>query len=273
MKRLLLISTCLLAATAAVAQSSDMQSPAYRECTTLATSNPAQALTKAEAWLKIDTGIAAQHCRAMALYGLRRFVEAGEALTGVREMISPENISLRSYVTRQASRAFVGANSADRSLGILGAQIADISSHRGNNAVAAKLTSELLLDRARIHVSFGKLDDAAKDLDHAVSLTPINEDVLMERAGVFEKLGDMALARSDVEVITKINPTNAQARNMLERLNGTPRPMTDVAIPSVVEQPVVSADAKTAAEMAPAAAAPKRKSYKSRAKKPATNAQ
>ena len=98
MKRYLLLTTCLLAASASFAQSAITPSPAYQECTALAATNPGQALVKADAWLKIDTSVAAQHCRAMALYGLRRFAEAGDGLAIVREGIAKENVRDRKSV-------------------------------------------------------------------------------------------------------------------------------------------------------------------------------
>ena len=243
MKSLLLFTSCLLIATPVFAQSALTQSPAYQECSNLATSNPAQALVKAESWLQIDNGIPAQHCRAMALYGLRRFDESANALAAVRDAISPENAALRSYIARQTSRALVNANRADQALAMLGAQIAELSKVRGDNANAAKLTSELLLDRARVNANYGKLTDATQDLDHAVSLAPINEEVLIERASVFEKLGDLPLARSDAEVVLKLNSGHKQAKEMLARLNGMP---TTTLLAPVNQAP----------ELAPAAGAP-----------------
>lgn len=231
MKRLLLLTTCLLAAAPVFAGQGGMQSPAYAECSALATSNPPQALIKAEAWLKIDTGIAAQHCRAMALYGLRRFAEAGDALTAVREMAASNNIPLRSYVARQAARAYMGANRADQALTLLDTQIAEITGFRGDNAMAAKATAELLLERAHLNISYGKLEEATKDLDHAISLTPTNEELLLERASVFEKLGDIPLARNDLASVLTINSNNSAARAKLERLNGgrPPAPSADAS--------------------------------------------
>jgi len=262
MKRLLLISTCLFMAAPVFAQQASMQSPAYRECSALANSNPTQALAKADAWLKMDAGIAAQHCRAMALYGLRRFAEAADALTNVRAMIAPENITLRSYVARQASNALVGANSADQAIGLLSTQINEISTLRTDNGVAAGVTSELLVERARVNTNFGKLDEAARDLDHAVSLTPTHEAVLMERAGVFEKLGDLPLARNDLKSILIINSANSGARTGLSRLSGD-APMSYTA-PSTS----ISGYAPAAPFAAPATAAAEQPV----AKKPVTRA-
>lgn len=220
MKRLVLLTAGLLAATTALAQSAGMQSPAYAECTGLASSDPTKALEKADAWMKIDAGIAAQHCRAMALFGLHRYTEAGEALAAVHGMLTTDNLSLRSYVARQAARAYASANSNDKAISILNNQISEISKVRGDNAANAVLTSELLLERAKINANNGKTEDAAKDLDHAVSLTPTNEDLLLTRADMFEKLGDRGLAISDVQSVLKINKNNKEAKETLTRLNG-----------------------------------------------------
>ncbi|MBX9726919.1 MAG: hypothetical protein K2X09_06605 [Rickettsiales bacterium] len=247
MKRLNLLCSVMLVAIAAEAhaQPASMQSPAYQECTALAASNPEKALAKADVWLKIDSGVAAQHCRAMALFGLHRFAEAGDALAAVRESISPETITLRSYVARQASQAYLNASSADKALVVLTAQINEISSVRSDNVNAAKQTATLLLDRARLNITYGKLGEATKDLDHAVSLTPINEEVLIERAGVFEKLGDIPLARNDLDTVLAINANNNLAKNARKRLNGkttrttdgeAPAPNTAVTLPAEVTQ-------------------------------------
>lgn len=219
MKRILMISTAiLLATTAQAAEINFIQSPAYKECTALAASNPTAALAKAEEWLKIDNSIPALHCRAMALYGLRRYGEAGEALSAVRTAIPNENISMRTYVTHQAVRAWTGANRADAALATLTAQITDMASVKGDNATAAKLTSELLLDRARLNITYGKLTDAVSDLDRAVSLTPLSEDILLERAGAFAQLGDFPLAKADTQYVLTLNANNTKARALLRDL-------------------------------------------------------
>ena len=235
MKRLLPLAIALYGAGAAAAPAM-VASPAYKECTALATSNPAAALAKAEEWLKIDQGIAAQHCRAMALFGLRRFEEAGQALTAVRDALGPENLSLRVYVSHQAARAWLNAGRAEAALGELSGQISYLATIRGNNAVTAQLTSELLLDRAQLNLNYGKLADAASDLDHAVSLTPLNPDVLMERAGVFEQLGDLALARQDAQAVLKLRPGDPKAQLLLARTETKKAPVL-APIPTAEPQP------------------------------------
>lgn len=240
MKRLLLLSTCLLAATSAFAQNVMNQSPAYQECSALASTDPAQALAKADDWLKIDTSIAAQHCRAMALYGLRRFSEAGDGLAAVRNSIARENIGMRSYLARQTAKAWANANRTDQAFGLLSSQLDEVGTVQIDNATAAKITADLLLDRARLNATYGKLDDAARDLDHAVSLTPINEDVLMERAITFRKLGDTSLARADAETVLKINGQNGQAKDLLVSLGAMPMPAPNLIAPAASAPSVVT---------------------------------
>jgi hypothetical protein len=261
MKRFLLLTGCAFLSIPAMAQTSIPPSPAYQECTALASNNPAEALVKAEAWLKIDTSIAAQHCRAMALFGLRRFAEAGDALSSVRDGIGADNFSLRSYIARQASRAWMNANQADKALAVLSGQISELGTVRNNNAVTAKLTAELLLDRARLNVSYGKLDDAIKDLDHGVSLAPINEDILMERALAFEKLGDKSLARSDAEIVAKLNDKNTAAQELLTRLGVVAPAAANLSAPVAATPPA-----------SPAAATHKRSSVKPQPSTPASQA-
>lgn len=263
MKRVFLLTTCLFGASAAFAQNASMQSPAYAECTSLASSNPTQALEKADAWLKVDAGIAAQHCRAMALFGLHRYTEAGEALAAVHGMVTTDNLSLRSYVARQAARAYASASANDKALSILNSQIGEISGVRGDNASNATLTSDLLLERAKINAANNKLEEAAKDLDHAVSLTPTNEELLLARADMFEKLGDRGLATNDIQSVLKINKNNKEAKEALTRLNGAARPIDgDTAVSVPVTSSTNQQDAASATGDEAAAASEKSASSK-----------
>lgn len=195
------------------------QSPAYKECTALANSNPIEAEHKALAWLQVDDSVGAQHCMAMALYGQRRFAEAADRLALVRSKLPPEQVAMRTYVARQAEKAWIDAGRPDAAIDLIGLQINDMAAQRGNNAANAAATADLLLDRARLRITYGQLAEAVQDLDHAVSLTPVNEDVLLERASAFEQLGDLGLAKNDVASVLKINPANAKAKALQQRLD------------------------------------------------------
>ena len=222
MKRSLLALLTLSVPAFAFAQAGIVQSPAYKECIALSSSNPMQALAKAEEWRAIDNGIAAQHCYAMALYGAKRYAEAGEALNNLRFAIPEENLTLRTFVTRQAASAWKNSNRADAALAILDLQLSEMQKAKGANALTAKLASDMFLERARLNVTYGKTALAMQDLDHAVSLTPLNVDVLNERAATFEMVGDTSLARADAESVLKLNPSDTKARAMLARLDKAP---------------------------------------------------
>lgn len=249
MKRLTLPLMGAMLATPVFGQPANMQSPAYQECAKLATSNPEQALAKADAWLKIDSGVAAYHCRAMALFGLHRYAEAGDTLITARSGLAPDDVTTRSYVTRQAVQAYQNANAVDKALNTLNTQIGEIGDVRGDNANAAKQTSNLLLERSRINVTYGKLNDAARDLDHAVSLTPVNEEVLLARASVFETIGDLQLARNDLDAVLTINPNNAVAKQTKLKLAGkstaAPQPQPEKALAPVASTPLTPSAAST----------------------------
>lgn len=219
MKRILLPLLTLTVPAFAFAQAGIVQSPAYKECIALSTANPMMALKKAEEWLAIDNGIAAQHCGAMALYGAKRYAEAGDKLNNLRFAIPEENLTLRSFVTKQAATAWKNANRADAALAVLDLQIGEMKGIKGANALTAKLAADLLLERARLHVIYGKTGMAMQDLDHAVSLTPLNVDILNERAATFTLLGDYSLARADAESVLKLNPSDAKARGLLAKLD------------------------------------------------------
>ncbi len=219
MKHLSIALSTLLLAHTATAESSMIQSPAYKECIALSSSSPAQALAKADEWLAIDTGVAAHHCRAMALYGLKRYPEAGDALNAVRMLIAKDDVELRSFVTKQAVTAWIGANRSDAALSVLDSQIADMNQSFGNNAITAKQMAGLLLERARINLTYGKAKLATQDLDHAISLTPTNADLLIERARAFEMLNDTPLMRMDIESALTLSPNNSKARAMLAKID------------------------------------------------------
>ena len=215
----LLLTGTLLGLPAAAAESF-VQSPAYKECTQLASSNPGLALQKAESWLKAEQSTSALHCRAMALYGLRQYELSAAALADVRNTLVPTNITLRSFVARQASRAWLNAGKPDAAIASLSAQITELSPQEMANAYP-KLSSELLVDRARLRANSGQLTDAIQDLDHAISLTPDSEDVLLERADVLAKLGDGAQAKRDLQAVLRLNPKHEQALERMRNLRDT----------------------------------------------------
>lgn len=217
------IAVALLAGTACANGDAMPQSPLYKECIGLATANPQQALAKAEEWLKSENNVAANHCRAMALYGLRQYAEAAEALEDVRALIPQENTELRSFVTKQAATAWQGSGNIDRAQGILATQLQEMDKTRGNNVAVARQTSGLLLERARLNNMFGNPKLALADLDRAISLTPLDADLLAERGASFLMLGDYPLAQADAKAALTLKPTHTNAKKLLAQTQAAPQ--------------------------------------------------
>ncbi len=153
----------------------------------------------------------------------------------MRDRLDPKDIMLRSYVARQAARAWVLANQADAALANLSAQIDAMNQEGVDNATEARLTAELLLDRAKIRQPFGKYAEAVQDLDHAVSLRPGSDDVLLARAEAFIALNDTALAKEDLQAILRMNPTHPKAvelmRNLRDVAPSQPSPEMPASLP------------------------------------------
>lgn len=215
----LMLLTALMPA-AAIAQSAQpfTASDAYKACSGLVSADASRALQQSEEWLKIDDSVAAHHCRAMALYGLGRYAEAGAALDTVRVKIDPATIALRSYVAQQAARAWSQAGKPENALRVLTEQTNELTMTKSTNLTESKLATELLLDRSRIRITHGQLAEAVQDLDQAISLSPGSEDVLMQRAKIFAQLGDIALAQQDLQVILRMNPRHSEAQALMRVL-------------------------------------------------------
>lgn len=193
-------------------------SQTYKDCTQLSTQDPAASLIKADAWLKNDDTVAPHHCRAMALYGLKQYKDAGAELDAVRTKIDPSQIKLRSYVTQQAARAWVEAGNAENAIRVLTEQVNELTMTQGDNLTQSKLATDMLLDRSRIRVNYGQLAQGVQDLDQAISLSPGNEQVLLQRAKIFAQLGDTALAQQDLQVVLRMNPKQAEAIGLMRVL-------------------------------------------------------
>jgi tetratricopeptide (TPR) repeat protein len=196
-----------------------VQSPAYQECSKLAVTDPVKALAKANEWLRIDDGIPPHHCRAMALFGLQRFEQSADALELIRDKAPTNDITLQSYLTHQAAKSWVSAGKVEAALGSIARQLDLMGKVKNDNVTAAQLSAELLIDRAEIRSNYGQLKEAARDLDHAISLTPLNVDALLARADIFARLGDVGLANADAQSVLRLEPANEKARVLLTKIN------------------------------------------------------
>ncbi len=189
----------------------------YRECAALAAKNPQQAITNSNAALAAQDSIASRHCRAMALYAMGRYDEATRDLLTVERMVPPSDLALLNYITRQTARALNLSKKPDAALQHLQEHLNFLRVSGANSSLRSKLAAETLLERALLRESYGQYTQAVQELDHAISLSPTNEELLYTRARVFIALSDMALARQDLTAILTSNPDHTLARELLAR--------------------------------------------------------
>ena len=203
------------------AQASFTNTPDYKRCTALAANAPEKGIDFANAQL-VEKGkhIGALHCRAMAQFTLGNFHDSAKDLAGVYAMVENDQLSLRSYITRQAARALSKAGDTDRALASLQRELLALQEAKyKNKTVKERLSADLLLDRAQLFAGDGKHTLAIQELDHAVSLVPNNEAILLSRAQMFAKVGANAQATRDLEAILKTNPRHAKARSLLKGMH------------------------------------------------------
>lgn len=77
---------------------------------------------------------------------------------------------------------------------------------------------------ASLEIKMGQLDDALKLLDREIAQSPNYARSWSNRAVLHLKLREFAEARSDAQTALRLDPSNAQARNVLERPAGAPLP-------------------------------------------------
>jgi tetratricopeptide (TPR) repeat protein len=184
----------------------------YAKCLDAARKTPAAALTTAEGWRTAGGGFPADHCAAVALFGLQRYPEAAqrfEALAGAMMTRGPD---MRAGALQQAGQAWLLANLPAKA--------------RSDFDAALSFTPEdpdLLIDRARADAETSNWKVAVADLDRALALAPGRADALVYRASAWRQLGDLDRARTDVAAALAVAPKDAAGlleRGIIRRLAG-----------------------------------------------------
>src|ERR1700690_3884968 len=96
----------------------------YEHCLSRAASNPADALREAADWQKAGGGPAADHCAAVALVGLHRYVEAANSLETLAHGRFPTDPGMRRALYDQAGNAWLLAGKPDNAIGSFSAALA-----------------------------------------------------------------------------------------------------------------------------------------------------
>jgi tetratricopeptide (TPR) repeat protein len=191
---------------------------AYQQCSQAVQTDPQGALGLAEKWIQKEPHPTAYHCRAMALFALKRYEQAAGALQTLSERMSDSNPVLWGNVVRQHARSWQLAGDKARAITTLSKAISRISSDAFDNAMLGRLSAELLLDRSQLYASGGRELFALQDLDQALSLSADNPKLLLERAKLFAAQKEYNLARRDLERLQAQHPNYPGAAKLAATL-------------------------------------------------------
>lgn len=208
----MLVLSCLLPL---AAQASDAR---YQACSQKASSNPAAALKEAETWMIESNVASAQHCKAIALFGLKRYRESAAELQRLAIRLEKSDRILWANVLHQAARSWELSGNRQRALASLDYAISGLDDLAHEKSSAARVLGDILLKRSEVHVKAGDSLKAVQDLDHAISLQPTKDDFLLARGELLAKIDEKALAKQDAQAILKRNPRHAKAKALLNRL-------------------------------------------------------
>jgi tetratricopeptide (TPR) repeat protein len=216
--RRLLAGAALFAAAAAGAAEPPPQSPPldpgahYAACLDAARRTPDKGLGEAEDWRRAGGGYPAEHCTAVALFGLKRYREAAALFQALAGDMMAEPPALRAGAMEQAGQAWLLA--------------ADPEQARGAFDAALKFTPrdpDLFIDRARADAEMKRFPAAIEDLDSALTLAPGSADALIYRASAYRQEGELQKAAADVEAALKAVPDDVEGlleRGNIRRLEG-----------------------------------------------------
>ncbi|HUB96359.1 MAG TPA: hypothetical protein VL993_10595 [Stellaceae bacterium] len=184
----------------------------YGKCLDAARKTPDKALATAETWRASGGGFPADHCAAVALFGLGRYPEAArrfETLAGAMMQRGPD---LRAGALQQAGQAWILANAPDKAKADLDAALA-----------FTPQDPDILIDRARADAELRDWNRAVADLSRALALAPGRADALVYRASAWRQLGDLDRARADIATALAAAPNDIPGlleRGNIRRLGG-----------------------------------------------------
>jgi tetratricopeptide (TPR) repeat protein len=209
---LFLVCFALPAAAARGAAGPPSEPQHYRLCLAASSNNPASALGDAESWIGNGGGVPAQHCAALALVGLKRYVEAGALLDKAAGDKAVPDASFRSALSDQAGNAWLLAGNGAKAVQSFSAAL-----------VLSAGDADLFADLARAQAMRKNWQEVDLDLNAALQMMPRRADLLVLRASARRALRRYREAGADIETALKIRPGDGGAlveRGLLRRQMG-----------------------------------------------------
>ncbi len=200
----ILAALLILAATPALAgeytQLDDLAIPGsnrYERCLSLARSSPKAAYEAARKW---NAGAPAEHCQAVALTGMKKYVDAAKMLDTLARDTKNGTAADRATLFDQAGNAWLLASH--------GAQANDSFTA---GLMLAPANTDLLMDRARASAMQKDWAAAERDLSAAIKYRTNNPEFYVLRASARHALGRRKEARADIDQALRLDPAYSEA--------------------------------------------------------------
>jgi tetratricopeptide (TPR) repeat protein len=202
----------LVLAMPGVARAEGQDAATYDKCLALARKDPAEGFETGSSWRDHGGGLPAQHCVAVALIGLKEYVEAAHRLEKIAAEMVRESDALRADVLSQAAEAWSEAG-----------QPANAESALTEALKLAPRNANYLVNRAVTYAQRQNYHAAVDDLNKALADGGPRADALAYRASAWRYLGDLKQARLDAEKAVQSDPTFVAAwleLGNIKRLSG-----------------------------------------------------
>jgi tetratricopeptide (TPR) repeat protein len=184
-----MIATFALALTLAQLPGGD--AARFTACQALAKSEPARAVTEAEAWAAQGRSIPARHCLGLAYAAADRWTPAAAAFEQAAEQAQTDRDGRAAALWSQAGNAAHAADDAKRALTLLDKALAI-------PALPALVEGEARIDRARADFALGDMAAARTDLDHGLRLVPTDPFPGLLSATLARRQNDLPRAEKDI---------------------------------------------------------------------------
>lgn len=198
----------LLYASSATAQSAPSLDEQYRACTASVQTDPEGTYKRARAWYGQSRSLASQHCMALALYGMKDYAGAANAIDTMLKGMNSGQGKIWMSMKHQAAKAhYASGNHTAADTHLSDALYWAMDKDRDADMVP------LLLLRARIYSEHNQNLKAVQDFDHALAIRPDNA-VLLQRAQLLHKMGMNTQALADADAILRSEPDNRAAQEL-----------------------------------------------------------
>lgn len=237
----LLVAGPLFLALAGTASAQDIEAE-FRNCTAIARSDPAKAVSVASAWRVRGGGVAARQCLGLAYVGLERWQPAAEAFeSAAREAVGNPGAA---DLWTQAGNAWLAAEDGNKALAAFDAALS-------TGALSEELRGEVHLDRARAGVLLNNLGSARNDINHGLALVGRDPFAWYLSAALAVREGNMDKARTDIAKAVELAPDDADVLLQAGTVAGTAG--DTAAARSYYERAIKAAPNSEAAQQAKAA--------------------